>query len=83
MLLTFKTMQARLLACGRGDVSTPSFGSPLTPISTMGGGGGDYAYPILMSPPSFESHRRACSMEMQMMPFILTYIHNNTYIDEK
>ena len=29
--------QARLWACGRGDVSTPSFGSPLNPISTKGG----------------------------------------------
>ena len=33
-----KTYQARLWACGRGDVSTPSFGSQLNPISTRGGG---------------------------------------------
>ena len=50
-------MQACLWACGRGDVSTPSFGSHLNPISTRGA---DYAHSILMSPPSFESHRRAC-----------------------
>ena len=49
--------QARLWACGRGDVSTPSFGSHLNPISTRGA---DYAHPILVSTPSFESHRRAC-----------------------
>ena len=30
-------VQARLWACGRGDVSTPSFGSHLNPISTKGG----------------------------------------------
>ena len=30
-------LQARLSACGRGDVSTPSFGSHPNPISTMGG----------------------------------------------
>ena len=28
------------------------------PISTHSGGGADYAHHILMSPPSFESHRR-------------------------
>ena len=27
-------LQAHLWACGRGDVSTPSFGSYLNPIST-------------------------------------------------
>ena len=36
--------QARLWACGRGDVSTPSFGSHLNPISTRGGGA-DYWCP--------------------------------------
>ena len=30
-------VQARLWACGRGDVSTPSFGNHPNPISTMGG----------------------------------------------
>ena len=34
--------QARLWACGCGDVSTPSFGSHLNPISTRGA---DYAHP--------------------------------------
>jgi hypothetical protein len=43
--------QARLWACGRGDTSTPSFGIYLNPISTN-------ALPILISTPSFESHRR-------------------------
>ena len=46
-------------ACGRGDVSTPSFGNHLNPILTRGA---DYAHPILVSTPSFESHRRACSV---------------------
>ena len=46
--------QVRLWACGHGGVSTPSFGSHLNPISTMGS---DYAHPILVSTPSFESHR--------------------------
>ena len=49
-------IQARLWACGCGDVSTPSFGSHLNPISTRGA---DYAHSILVSTPSFESHRRA------------------------
>ena len=40
-------MQARLWACGRGDVSTPSFGSLLNPISTRGA---DYAHPIYWFP---------------------------------
>ena len=30
-------IQARLWACGRGDMSTPSFGRHLNPISTRGG----------------------------------------------
>ena len=41
-------------ACGHGDWSPPSFGSHLNPFLTMGK---DYAHHILMSPPSFESHR--------------------------
>ena len=32
-----KKQKARLFACGRGDVSTPSFGSHLNPISARGG----------------------------------------------
>ena len=39
--------QARLWACGRGDMSTPSFGSHLNPISTRGA---DYAHPIYWCP---------------------------------
>ena len=50
------TYQACLWACGCGDMSTPSFGSHLNPISTRGA---DYAQPILVSTPSFESHRHA------------------------
>ena len=34
-----KSAQARLWACGRGDVSSPSFGSHPNPISTRGVGG--------------------------------------------
>ena len=49
-------IQARLWACGRGDMSTSSFGIYLNPISTRGAA---YAHPILMSTQSFESHRRA------------------------
>ena len=41
---------------GHGDWFPPSFGSPLNPFSTKRA---DYAHPVLMSPPSFESHRRA------------------------
>ena len=33
----YTSSQARLWACGRGDVSKPSFGSHLNPISTRGG----------------------------------------------
>ena len=40
-------------------MSTPSFGSYTNPISTRGA---DYANPILVSTPSFESHRRACEV---------------------
>ena len=36
-ILMLLSTQARLWACGRGDVSTPSFGSHLNPISTRGG----------------------------------------------
>ena len=50
--------QACLWACGRGDVSTPSFGSHLNPIPTRGA---YFAHRILVSPPSYESYRRACS----------------------
>ena len=35
-------VQARLWACGRGDMSTPSFDSHLNPISTRGA---EYALP--------------------------------------
>ena len=49
--------QECLWACGRGDVSTPSFGSYLNPISTRRA---DYAHLILVSTPSLKSHRRAC-----------------------
>ena len=55
-------MQARLWACGLGDMSMPSFGIYLNPISTRGGA--DYAHPILMSTPSFESHRRTWNVHV-------------------
>ena len=41
------SFQACLWACGRGDVSTPSFGGHLNPISTRGA---DYAHPIYWCP---------------------------------
>ena len=40
-------MQARLWACGRGDMSTPSFGSDLNPISPRGA---DCVHPIYWCP---------------------------------
>ena len=43
-------------ACGHGDMSTPSFDSHINPISTRGA---DYAHPILVFTPCFESQRRA------------------------
>ena len=45
-----------------GRVRTPVFGQTVNPISTMGA---DYAHPILVSTPSFESHRRACMVHTQ------------------
>ena len=51
-------IQAHLSSCGRGDVSTTSFGSYLNSILTRGA---DYPHPILVSTPSFESHRCACN----------------------
>ena len=42
-----KHKQAHLWACGRGDVSIPSFGSHLNPISTRGA---DYAHPTYWCP---------------------------------
>ena len=62
----YETCQARLWACGRGDMSAPIFGSYPNPISTRGRGGADYAHPILMFTPSFESHRRACLLGQYM-----------------
>ena len=40
-------MQARLWACGRGDMSTPSFGSQLNPIhrELVDGAAGQYTGP--------------------------------------
>ena len=49
-------LQARLWAWGRGDQSTPSLAATLTLLQP---GGADYAHQILMSPPNFESHKRA------------------------
>ena len=40
-------IQACLWACGLGDMSTPSFGSNLNPISTRGA---DYAHPKYWCP---------------------------------
>ena len=36
ILIERETIQARLWTCGRVDMSTPSFGSHLNPISTRG-----------------------------------------------
>ena len=52
--------QARLWACGRGDVPTPRFGSRL--LALFQSGETYHAHRILMSPPSYESHRRAWTL---------------------
>ena len=56
--------QAHLWACGRGDLSTPSFVATLT-LSQPGGGGADFSHPILVSTPNFESHRHASNKKWQ------------------
>ena len=50
-------IQARLWACGRGDMSTLIVLAATLTLSQPRGA--DYAHPILVSTPSFESHRRA------------------------
>ena len=50
---TVVLVQARLWGCGRGDVSTPSFGSHLNPISTRGA---DYAHQVLKATGAPDSH---------------------------
>ena len=59
MLIKQAMDQARLWTCRCGDISTPSFNSHLNPILTKGGQIVPTIY-VLMSPPSFESHRCAC-----------------------
>ena len=58
--------QARLWACGHGDVSTPTFGSHqfLTGQLTLSqpGGGGDYAHHSTKSPSGFSDLAMALKM---------------------
>ena len=59
-----------LWACGRGDVSTPSFVSHLDPISTKGGRlCPPYLYWCPHSTPSFKSHRRACCTDIDLFSY--------------
>ena len=47
-------------ACGHVDVGTRLHQVFASTLTLSQPGGADYAHPILMSTPSFESHRRAC-----------------------
>ena len=48
-------------ACGHVDVGTSPHQVLASTLTLSQPGGADYAHPILMSTPSFESHRRACT----------------------
>ena len=48
-------------ACGPVDVGTCPHQVLAATLTLSQPRGVDYAHPILMSPPSFEIHRRACS----------------------
>ena len=47
-------------ACGHVDVGTCPHQVLAAPLALSQPRGADYAHPILVSTPSFESHRRAC-----------------------
>ena len=49
-------------ACGHVDVGTCPHKVLAATLTLSQPGGEDYAHPILVSTPSFESHRRACSV---------------------
>ena len=49
LLCSHSKSQARLWTCGRGDVSTPCFGSHLNPISTRG---------VILCPPYTNVHTK-------------------------
>jgi hypothetical protein len=55
-------LQARLWACGQGDMSTPSFGSHLNPILTREA---DYAHPIYWCP-----HQVLKATGAPVLPFV-------------
>ena len=64
IILFLSCIQARLWACGRGDVSVPSFRSLLNPISTKGA---DYAHSILVSIDCFVicTYPHTCVLSME------------------
>ena len=47
-------------ACGLVDVGTCPHQVLAATLTLSQPGGADYAHPILVSTPNFESHRRAC-----------------------
>ena len=57
------------------DWSQPSFGSHLNPYSSLGGA--DYAHNLLMSPPSFKSHRRPWLLASWTLTCLGKHFHRN------
>ena len=49
-------------ACGHGDIGIGPHQIVAATLTLFQPEGADYAHHILMSPPSFESHRRACNV---------------------
>ena len=74
-IFTYFMLQARLWACGRGDMSTPSFGSHLNPISTRGA---DYAHPIYWCPHQVLKATGAPDLN-QWQPIFIYFIFLNIY----
>ena len=81
----FNSIQARH-ACGHVDVGTcphQVLAATLT-LSQPWGVGADYARPILVSTPSFESHRRACKPKMHLFTkmSLITFFHTQNLLLE-
>ena len=63
--------------CGHVDVGTcPHQVLPAT-LTLSQPGGADYAFPLLVSTPSFESHRRACALRFVMKNRSISSLINN------
>ena len=58
-------------ACGHVDKGTCPHQVLVATLTLSQPGGADYAHPILVSTPSYESHRRAC---MYCEKYLPTYI---------